>query len=93
MAVIKKMNAKYDYKDDKTKMLKALRMSKAMKEKNKWTNESGSGFTVDDIVSIQSTMEGLLFVFTWGSQTIPIKDLNLSETEEAISWLEGKRSR
>ena len=79
---------KYDWKSDKTYMLRQLHASRAVKEKNGWTRESGSGFIKEDIQSIKSIGKKLLFEFSWGNQLIEIKELNLRETEEAIEFLE-----
>jgi hypothetical protein len=63
-----------------------------MKISNGWTRESGSGFIVEDILSIARVKGSLLiFHFTWGTQRIQMKDLNLRETEESIQFLKTKR--
>ena len=81
----------YKWKDDKTKMLRMLRNSKTLKEKNGWSREVGAGFIVDDIKSIELLDDkSLIFEFGWGRQTMKVGDLNLRETEEAIKFLEGK---
>lgn len=85
---------KYQWKDDKTKMLRMLRNSKTLKEKNGWSREAGAGFIVDDIKSIELLDDkSLIFEFGWGRQTMKVGDLNLRETEEAIKFLEGNNDK
>lgn len=38
------------YKSEETQMLKALRMSRALKEKAGWSREIGAGFIAEDIL-------------------------------------------
>ena len=76
------------YKSEETHMLKALRMSKALKEKAGWSRLIGAGFIVEDITKMNLSGKDIHFTFGWGEQTIAIKDLNLRETEEAIKFLE-----
>ena len=76
------------YKSEETQMLKALRMSRALKEKAGWSREIGAGFIVEDITKMNLSGKDIHFTFGWGEQTIAIKDLNLRETEEAIKFLE-----
>ncbi len=76
------------YKSEETHMLKALRMSRALKEKAGWSREIGAGFIAEDITDMKIVDKDIHFTFSWGEQTIAIKDLNLRETEEAIKFLE-----
>ena len=77
-----------------TRMLKALRMSAKIKIKSGWSRDIGAGFIAVDIQNMQlldkvnTPSYQIRFTFTWGNQDIPIADLNLRETEEAIKWLE-----
>lgn len=82
----------YNWKDDKTKMLRMLRNSKTLKEKYGWSREVGAGFVKDDICYIGLRENGkLLFKFGWGhTQVFMVKELNLRETEEAIKYLEAE---
>jgi hypothetical protein len=73
-------------------ILKKLKMAKTGKEKHGWSRESGSGFIAEDIDQVKLRGNDLNFDL-WGNthnQTIPVKELNLSETEEAIRWVEKK---
>lgn len=73
-----------------SRLIKALRNSRTLKIKNKWSREVGAGFIEADITDIIYRKDGIRFTFTWGSQTIPIGDLNLRETEEALKWATRK---
>lgn len=77
------------YKSEETQMLKALRMSRALKEKAGWSREMGAGFIAEDITEMKIVGKDIHFTFGWGEQTIAIKDLNLRETEESIKFLEN----
>lgn len=76
------------YKSEETQMLKALRMSRALKEKAGWSRNIGAGFIAEDITKMRMDNKDIHFTFGYGEQTIIIKDLNLRETEEAIKFLE-----
>ena len=78
----------YSYKSISSNLLKKLKTSKTMKIKNNWTRESGAGFIKEDIQGLALHENKILFSFSWGSQLIPVQELNLRETEEAIEWLE-----
>ncbi|MFA5307592.1 MAG: hypothetical protein WC365_09145 [Candidatus Babeliales bacterium] len=78
----------YTYKSEYTGALKALRNSRKLKIKHGWSRDIGSGFIAQDITRIAPLPDGLGFLFSWGTQTIKIADLNLRETEETIKWLE-----
>jgi hypothetical protein len=62
------------YKSEETQMLKALRMSRALKEKAGWSREIGAGFIVEDITKMNLSAKDIHFTFGWGEQTIAIKD-------------------
>lgn len=80
----------YKWQSDKTKMLRMLRNSKTLKEKNGWSRKVGAGFIVDDIMALDLLEnKSLVFEFGWGRQTFKVGDLNLRETEETIKFLEG----
>lgn len=81
----------YKWKDDKSRMLRMLRNSKTLKEKNGWSRDGGTGFIADDIQCI--------WLFDEKNKTLGIRlpigtlfwkpaDFNLRETEEAIKFLE-----
>jgi hypothetical protein len=74
----------------KSRLLKILRNSRTQKKKAGWSREMGAGFVAEDIISVAPDSGGLFFVFSWGTQTIPVQELNLRETEEAIKFLEKK---
>lgn len=74
------------WKSPYSRLIKGLRNSRSLKIKNRWSRNIGAGFIAEDIQAIQSIKTGLRFTFSWGSQTIPIGELNLRETEEALKW-------
>lgn len=79
---------------DKTRMLKALRNSRTLKEKAKWSRETGAGFILEDIERIElNDRHEIKIYFKWSDSTSWIRtiDLNLRETEEAIKFLEPKK--
>lgn len=79
------------FKDERSYILHQLRMSKNNKEKANWSREIGAGFIKEDITGIEPLEDkSLRFTFSWGSQNIPVSELNLRETEEAIKYLEEK---
>lgn len=84
----------YKWKSDKTKMLKMLRMSVAIREKNGWTRDSsriGAGFVEEDISDMSLVSEKpntILFEFGDGrKQALMTRELNFRETDEAIKFL------
>lgn len=81
----------YNWKGDKTKLLRMLRNSKTLKEKNGWTRRAGAGFVKDDLDSVELGPDKTITVkaeaFTMTGKT---GDFNLRETEEMISFLEMK---
>lgn len=79
----------YNWKDDKTKLLRMLRNSKTLKEKNGWTRRAGAGFIKEDVKSLQLG-SGKTITVTTESFTLTGKtgDFNLRETEEMIKFLE-----
>jgi hypothetical protein len=80
--------AKYEFKNDRIKMLKMLRMSRHFKEKHRWSREIGAGFVSEDITTIELLYnKKLLMKFPWGQQTMKPIELNLRETDEAIKFL------
>lgn len=84
----------YNWKSDKTRMLRMLRNSKTLKEKHGWARETGAGFIADDIMDVQILDKGhLYFRFPCHRQAMRIRDLNLRETEEAIKYLEKQEGK
>ena len=81
----------YNWKNDKTKLLRMLRNSKTLKEKNRWTRKSGAGFIKEDIKSLKLGSDKTIIV-TAETFTVTGKtgDYNLRETEEMIKFLEGE---
>lgn len=84
----------YKWQSDRTKMLKMLRMSATIKEKNGWTRDSsriGAGFIADDISSMTFVCDKhntILFEFgDERKQALTTGELNLRETDEAIKFL------
>ena len=83
--------ANYNWKDDKTKLLRMLRNSKTLKEKNGWSREMGAGFIKEDIKSLRLSSDKTITTIT-ESFTLTGKtgDFNLRETEEMVKFLEGE---
>jgi len=82
----------YNWKDDKTKLLRMLRNSKTKKEKNGWSREVGAGFVKDDLDSIELGPDNTITIRTEAfAQTGKTGDFNLRETEEMIKFLEEKQ--
>lgn len=82
---------KYNWKDEKTRILRMLRNSRTLKQKNKWSREAGAGFIAEDIQNIwlfDDEHKTLGFRFPWRCQYFKTGDLNLRETEEVIKFLE-----
>lgn len=77
----------YDWKSSYSKIQRKLSASKKAKEKNNWSRESGAGFIAEDIKGLALHEKKILFSFSWGSQLIPVKELNLRETEEALKYV------
>ena len=86
---------KNKFKSKKTELLKILRASRTAKKKAGWSRLVGAGFIEEDIDSIDKVTKHVLrFKFKFGhSQNIPVRELNLRETEEAIKFLETVRCR
>lgn len=85
------MKAKYDWKNAETKMLRMLRNSKAIKEKNGWSNNVGAGFVKEDLTNaILLANNTILIEFPGWNQKVKTGDLNLRETNELIKYLEEK---
>ncbi len=82
---------KYNWKNDKTKLLRMLRNSKTKKEKNGWTRASGAGFIKEDIIAVKLGPDKTIIIMTESfTQTGKTGDFNLRETEEMIRFLEEK---
>jgi len=80
---------KYDWKDDTTRMLRALRNSRTLKVKYGWSRESGAGFISEDIKDASLVGKKIRIYFNWlHQQDFDTCDLNLRETEELIKYLE-----
>ena len=79
----------YNWKNDRTKLLRMLRNSKTLKEKNGWSREMGAGFIKEDIKSLKLGSDKTITV-TAESFTLTGKtgDFNLRETEEMMKFLE-----
>ena len=81
----------------KNAMLKALKMSKYMKIKNKWSRQIDSSFICDDIKNIgcdtNNKNKMVIEVKTYRGIFIcqELKDFTLRETEELILFLENEQ--
>lgn len=92
-----------NYRTPYSKLIGALKNSATKKHHAGWSRAVGAGFIAEDINDVRyisSKEQGLYkgesrisFGFTWGRQTIPIGDLNLRETEEALKWAEKKEAQ
>lgn len=84
------MKPKYSFFNEKTRILRMLRMSRHQKIKSGWLR-TGAGFISSEIKSVSLTADGLLKIhFLDHTQEIKTSDLNLMETENVINFLEGK---
>ena len=81
-------------KKNETKLLKMLRTSKTLKEKNGWSRAMGAGFVKDDLDSISLSHDKTITIVTEAfTVTGKTGDFNLRETEEMIKFVEGKKYR
>lgn len=84
--------AKYQWRSDKTKMLRALRNSKTLKEKFGWSRKIGAGFIAEDITDVVLNADKSITVITEAfNLTQKPGEFNLRETEELIKWLEKQQ--
>jgi hypothetical protein len=86
--------SKYAFKTEANHILRALRMSRAAKEKAGWSLKVGAGFLAEEIESVslgsKVIVYNLNFKFKEGhQQTISIRELNLRETIETIKFIEA----
>lgn len=81
----------YNWKNDTTKLLRILRASKKVKEKNKWSKKVGAGFIFDDIENVQLHGDkSFTLSFAGVTQVLRANELNLRETNELILFLERR---
>lgn len=82
------MPSKYQWKSEKSRMLRVFRMSRTAKERAEWTRNIGAGFILDDIQNIVEK-DGAFFVFSQDGLICSGKpiDFNLRETDEIIKYL------
>ena len=89
------MKAKYDWKSDKTKLLRMLRMSIAMKRKEGWSRDTGCGFIAQDVKEYRLNKDktiDLQFGFSDGRWSkFSMYSLNLREAEELLKYMEEKQ--
>ena len=81
----------YNWKNEKSNILRILRASRKAKIKAGWSRCIGAGFICDDISRIVLTGKKRFTIdFNWShTQSFKAHELNLRETEEAIKFLEG----
>lgn len=81
----------YNYQSEKTELLKALRNSRTLKIKAGWSREVGAGFIKEDIAEISKDGKNIkITLLNNYTMEVETKDLNLRETEEAITFLENE---
>lgn len=77
-------------------LVKALRMSLAMKKKSGWSRDVSAGFIAEDIKDsfiAQHEKGSVFFEFQDARKWVAeIRDLNVRELEELILWAEAKDS-
>ena len=84
----------YDWKSEITKLLRILRASKKVKEKNRWSKNIGAGFIMTDIEGVKLHEDkSFTLAFCGLKQELKAKELNLKETNELILYLETKKFR
>ena len=83
----------YNWKSEKSNILRVLRASRAVKIKIGRSRCIGAGFICEDISRIVLTGKRRFTIdFNWPySQSFKSSELNLRETEEAIKFLEGQK--
>lgn len=72
------------YKSEETHMLKALRMSRALKEKAGWSRQIGAGFIAEDMTELK--LVGKDIHFTFGSSGI--RNARYSRMNLASSYMD-----
>ena len=71
--------------------MKALRNSRTLKIKAGWSREVGAGFIKEDIAEISKDGKNIkITLLNNYTMEVETKDLNLRETEEAITFLENE---
>jgi len=85
------MVAKYDFKSEKTRLLKILRMSIRQKKKKGWSENIGVGFIADDLKEVKLDDDKNITLISEGfKQTLKVSDLNLRETKELLKFVENE---
>jgi len=85
------MVTKYDFKSEKTRLLKILRMSIRQKEKKGWSENIGAGFIADDLKEVRLDDDKNITLISAGfKQTLKVSDLNLRETKELLRFIENE---
>ena len=83
----------YNWRDDRTKLLRMLRMSLAMKRKKGWSRDIGCGFIAEDVKDVRLNEDKTVdIVFHWSGDRwskFSMYSLNLGEAEELLKYVEG----
>jgi len=81
----------YQFQSEETALLNRLKKSAAVKIKHGYNRDISAGFVSDDLEAIYQDISGDIIIVTQSfRQRMPIRGLNLRETEEAMKFVELK---
>lgn len=81
----------YKFQSEDTALLNRLKKSMAVKKKYGYNRDVSAGFVAEDLQAIYQDISGQIIIVTEAfRQPMPIKELNLRETEEAMKFVELK---
>lgn len=80
----------YDYKSNRTMLIKALKASISTKEQSGWSKNIGKGFIQEDIQDIYIDPETHIVsvVLPYTTMQHKLIEYNLGETYEMLEWVQ-----